>query len=122
LRRAAYLSWLCPAVGLVLAVVCGSTHIRPLIELVGLVCSLVILLSLILGIVALCGVREHGPQGILIPSIFGISISGLILLLVGLALMAGVVEGNAERRQQRAKMIDRMEAGQTNPPPQSHTN
>ena len=122
LRRCALLSWLLPMVGFIISVLSGATHIRGLIDFAILVCALVVILSLILGIVALCGMREHGPQKILIPSIFGISINGLIILFFAFALIAGFIEGRAELREKRARMIESTGAGQTNTVSQSRIN
>lgn len=122
LRRAATMSWVLSAGGFVFAVLCGSTHIRPLIDIAVLTYFLAVVLSLILGTVALCGVRKHGKKGILIPSLFGVSVSGLIILFFGAALIAGFMEFKEETRQRQADAVQNAAAGQTNMVPKSPSN
>jgi hypothetical protein len=114
------LSWICPALGIGLTVICASTRIRLLTDVVALVCSWVIVASLILGVVALRGVRKHGAKGILIPSIIGIIICGVALLFLGTALIAGIKNaGKTVLPLQSAKMTESMGAEQTNTATQS---
>ena len=56
----------------------GHTGARVILELVAL---LLIIGGLVLGIVALFGIRKHGAKGILAPALVGIVINGLLLLI-----------------------------------------
>lgn len=82
-HQAARASWVAPIVAVVLGVL-SSGALRHGDDLAGLVTSFVtgglILLGLVLGVVALFGVRKYGRHGILIPACVGIAINGLIVL------------------------------------------
>jgi hypothetical protein len=113
LRQAAMWSWGGPAGGFVLFVLCGSTHIRPLIGMVTLLYALVILSCLILGLVALFGVRAHGSRGLLIPSLIGVSICGIAILFVA----ASLAFARADLRQVREHAAAGASLWQTNSAP-----
>lgn len=122
LRRAATLSWVFSVGGLVILFLlyCASPHNRPLVSVSILIYLVMLILSLILGIVALCGVREHGKPGILIPSIFGISVSALILLFCVTFITIGFLQ--VERRARLAGAAATAVASQTNAAPYSTPN
>jgi hypothetical protein len=83
-QLAAKVSWMAPLVGLLLgccivgAAVKGSPVLTGVLAILQL---LLILAGLGLGIFALTGVKRNGPEGILVPSIVGMSLSGVIVLL-----------------------------------------
>jgi len=76
------------AIGVNILVVTSRTNPDPhtprsAASLSAIVCSLIIFLGLICGIVALFGIRKHGKKGILVKALCGISIP---LLLVAMAI------------------------------------
>jgi len=76
------------AIGLTVFSSAGRTSLdpqsqRPVALIVGIVSSILILIGLICGIVALFGIRRHGKKGILTKALWGIIIP---LLLSGLAI------------------------------------
>jgi len=81
LRIAAHISWISLAAEFVLFVICALIHNNPLSMASGFIFPFVVILSLVLAIIALLGVREYGPRGILIPALTGICCSGLLFLL-----------------------------------------
>lgn len=77
-HQAAKLSWACPII-IFLLLVAGKQAISPLIlDLLGF---LLIVVGLIFGVIALCGISRHGTKGILAPAIVGIVINGLLLFI-----------------------------------------
>lgn len=64
----------------------SSSHIGPLIS--GLIAILLLLAGIILGVIALCGIKKYGQQGILIPAIIGILLNGALLFL---PLITGII-------------------------------
>src|SRR6266516_97196 len=76
------------AIGLTIVSSAGRTNLdpqsqRPVAFMVGIVNSIIILIGLICGVVALFGIRNHGKKGILGKALCGIIIP---LLLAGLAI------------------------------------
>jgi len=99
LRWMATASWAGPAGGFVLAVLCASTHHRPLVLVAALTFLLVVMASLVLGAVALVlAISRQDKQGILVPAIIGISVSALIILLLLIAVVAGVFKFRQKHR------------------------
>jgi hypothetical protein len=114
LRRAAVISWAGVVVGFVIIVFCGASHVRPLINVAIVIFFFTLILSFVLGLVALLGVKEHGKKGILIPALIGICISGFFILMGCIALTIGLFEGAAELRQKHENMIHNSSLDQTN--------
>jgi uncharacterized membrane protein YeaQ/YmgE (transglycosylase-associated protein family) len=78
LHQAAKLSWVCPIIIFLMLMFGRQAGSRVIIELVAL--SLIVV-GLVLGVVALFGMRTHGKSGILAPAIVGIIINGVLLFI-----------------------------------------
>jgi len=101
-------------IGFVTVVLCGATHVKSVIGVAALVYFFILILSFVLGIVALLGVREHGKKGILIPALTGVCISGFFILMTGVALGIGFAEGAAESRKKHSDATHNAVPGETN--------
>jgi hypothetical protein len=66
--------------------------------LVGGVCLMLIVAGFAMGIVGLCGVKQHGSRGILGKSIAGLVINGLLLFFFVVGFMAGLGKGIKSRQ------------------------
>ena len=119
LRRAATISWVNGVVGFVIVLFCGASHVRPLINVAIVIFFFALVLSFILGFVALLGVKEHGKKGILIPALFGICISSFFILMGCIALTVGLFEGATDLRQKHENAIHNSSPYQTNAVPNS---
>ena len=76
--QAAKASWVSAVVVFFLITIGGRTGGKALIELLAL---LLIFVGLVLGVIALFGVRRHGTKGILAHSLAGILINGLLIFI-----------------------------------------
>ncbi len=114
LRRAATLSWASGVVGFMIVLFCGASHVRLLIDVAIAIFFFALILSFVLAVVALLGVKEHGKKGILIPALFGICISGFFILLGCLALVVGFVEAEADSRHKHDNAAGSSSLNQTN--------
>jgi hypothetical protein len=66
--------------------------------LAGGVCFMLMAAGFALGIIGLCGMKQHGPQGILGKSIAGLIINGLLIFLFGVGFAAGLNKGIKSRQ------------------------
>jgi hypothetical protein len=87
-HQAAKASWVAPLMVIVLGCLVsgavrglGDTMIVPKIQ--AGVSLLLIVGGLVCGIVALCGIRRVGKEGVLVPTIVGLTLNGLWILLLG---------------------------------------
>jgi len=99
-HQAAKGSWASAVIVILLLAFGGRTGARVIIELVAL---LLIVAGLVLGIVALFGIRKRGAKGILAPALVGIIINGLLLLIFVtnfLAVRAKAQRARAQRYHQ----------------------
>jgi hypothetical protein len=77
-NQAAKASWVC-AVAIFILVTFGSrTAAQLIVERVAL---LLMAVGLLLGIIALFGIRKHGARGILVPALVGIATNGVLLFI-----------------------------------------
>jgi hypothetical protein len=110
LCRIATISWSSVLLGLVLVLACSLFHAKILTGISFLIFLIVLIVSLVLGIVALTSVKTHGKKGILIPALIGVLISGLpILILVIFTIFTFV-----DLRAKRASAMLNAASGQTN--------
>lgn len=106
-RQAAHICWISAVAGFIVAVLCGSTHINPIVFLGAVVATLGMLLSLAFGIYALMRIKELGKKGILLPALIGLIISFVFLLCIIGALIKGFSEGAAELRQKHSSTMQK---------------
>lgn len=90
--QAAQASFLAPlisiGIGFFVNVIGSGGHPSPLAGIItGSLCSLLIVLGLLFGIIALFGIRRYGKKGILGRAIAGILINGLLLFFMSLAII-----------------------------------
>lgn len=80
-QQAAKASWVAPVVALVLGCLTrGSSERSPMTGgIVGLINVAMTFTGLVMGIVALFGVRKYGSRGILAPAIVGLVLNGLLV-------------------------------------------
>lgn len=100
-RGAAKFARITPAAVIVVSALCragaassGSAdyHMDPKIALV---CTLLIVAAFVAGLVALCGVRAYGRRGILAPAVWGLFLSG-IMIVGGVAAAGFTRTANAQ--------------------------
>lgn len=86
---AAKISWMCAVVGFVSFVLAVPLHMKAVMDIVAPIFIFLMFFSLILGVIALFGVRKYGPHRLLIPALIGTIISGAMTLFIiaGLALI-----------------------------------
>lgn len=77
-HQAAKASWASAVIVFFLVAFGGRTGARVILELVAL---FLIVAGLVLGIIALFGIRKHGMKGILAPALVGMVINGLMLFI-----------------------------------------
>jgi hypothetical protein len=102
--QAAKASWAAPllaiAIGFFARTVSSDPETgRSIMLVVGLISLVLVLAGLVLGVVAMFGIRKHGIKGILFPSIIGIALCSLWLYLLYAAIQAA--RQAAERAEQR---------------------
>jgi hypothetical protein len=67
----------------------GAGAIRSGKIVIGLIAIAIVVVGIVFGILALFGIKKHGPKGILIPSIAGLLLSsGYLYLVVSTLLIA----------------------------------
>jgi hypothetical protein len=96
-HQAAKASWVCSAIIFVLVMFGSRTDARLIVERVAL---LLMVVGLLLGIIALFGIRKHGARGILSPALAGIAANGLLLFIFATNFFAA-----------RAKALGNMNTG-----------
>lgn len=74
----------------------------------GWVCMLMFVVSLVLGVVALCVMRRHGSEGILRPALTGVCISAFCIYLFGDGFLRGY--RNARARAELNEKINQIRA------------
>lgn len=82
---AAQLSWQLPIGSVVVNVIASLSEDQS--QLFGWICSGLILLGFIAGILALFSVVRYGWRHILIPAVFGISINGFLIWMTVMAIL-----------------------------------
>jgi hypothetical protein len=112
---AATLSWVCSVGGFIAVILAGASHVRPIILLTVAVVLLAMLVSLACGTYALCCIREQGKEGILLPALIGIAISGFFVLFLVIAMVTGGLEAMKERQARQG--MNRAAPVQTNEAP-----
>ena len=64
-------------------------------------CGVMLLVSVICGLIALCGISKHGTQRILLRSVFGLLISFVLLFALGSGFMQGYRKAITDRQLSR---------------------
>src|SRR2546427_492399 len=77
-HQAAKASWASAVIVFLLLMFGGRTGAKVIIEMIAL---LLLVVGLVLGVIALFGIRKHGTRGILAPALAGILISGLLVFI-----------------------------------------
>jgi acyl carrier protein len=85
----------------------GQTGARVILEYVAL---FLILVGLILGVIALAGIRKHGTKGILAPALVGIAINGLLLFIFVSNFMAARARAQRVATPSPSMIVDRVRA------------
>ena len=101
-RQAAKASWLAPFIAIVMGFFGNALansnpdgpSSRTVSLVVGALALIIVLAGLILGVLALFGIKKHGARGILVPAIVGIVLSSgyLYLLISAILIVRRIVE------------------------------
>lgn len=68
-------------------------------QIIPLICAVLIALGVLLGVLSLFGIRKHGAKGILVPSLVGLLLNGLVVSIA----IAGFLDGsNSQQITERA--------------------
>ncbi len=82
LHKAATFSWVSVLIGFLMLFILLILRVPGIFIGGVIIYGCVLILSFILGAVALFGVRKHGKRGILIPALIGVISSGLLILIL----------------------------------------
>lgn len=131
-RQAALASLAAPVLAILVAAAVhvaasGSGQMSPIVRIIsGLICLILIVIGLVLGILGLCGIRQHGPRGILGVGAAGVTLNGLLLAFVVIGFIGGLsnrlkshqatreLKATVQQIQENAKNSYNSETGITN--------
>jgi hypothetical protein len=96
---AAKISWICAVSGFVTLIASVELHAKAITDIIVPSVAFAMILSLVLGIIALFGIRKFGPNRILIPALVGTIISGASILFFIAAIAVGIAKDTQEKHQ-----------------------
>src|SRR5438876_9287575 len=105
--QAAKGSWVSAAMIFLLVALGQRTGARVIIEFVAL---FIMVAGLILGVIALFGIRKYGTKGILAPAVVGIAINGLLLFIFLTNFIAARAKAQREEKPSPSTVVQRVRA------------
>jgi hypothetical protein len=103
-RYAARASWIC----IIFAWVFGAMirHADAATKnIILLACAVVFLIGFASAVTALSGIRKHGTKGILVPALIGLTLNGMVVGLMLVALVTGLIKRHELRETKRKAAV-----------------